>query len=272
MTDSALPGFDVRLAAQPRELRFPGLVGIFLGFSLCLHLAAVVYFAFDDTLYAAVCVLCGQFLFGLSILRLVDGAFVFQDIRLLFLIVFFLYGATLPLVVAFGVQGSQPGSAGAAFMYATGMFGFNFVQWWYRQPWHDEPKDVFQRYRPSFANAVVVFFCFVWIIYYLRSRGNALGGGFNRESRNWIGTQTWVVSTIVMNGFVMYMFIGWSKLSRQARVLLVVAVSGFVLLQLSFGNRRDFIAMFLLLAGVIATRRHLVIRCRTLLLGDSAFG
>src|SRR6266480_1671073 len=86
MTDSALPALDSNVIAQPRALRFPGLVGIFLGFSLCLHLAAVVYYAFSDPLPAAVCVLCGQFLLGLSILRLVDGAFVFQDISLFFLL------------------------------------------------------------------------------------------------------------------------------------------------------------------------------------------
>src|SRR5712671_3304280 len=154
MTDSVLPALESHAIAQPRLVRFPGLVGIFLGFSLCLHLAAVVFFVFGDTLQASVSVLCGQFLLGLSILRLVDGAFVFQDIRLFFLIFFFFYGATLPLVAVFGLQGGAAGLAGGAFMYATGMFAFNFVQWWYRQPWHDVPREVFARYRPSFANAL----------------------------------------------------------------------------------------------------------------------
>lgn len=271
MTDTALQAPDSRMVVPSGALRFPGVVGIFLGASLCLHLAAVVYYAFSAPLQAAVCALCGQFLLGLSILRLVDGAFVFQDIRLFFLIVFFLYGATLPLVIVFSVQGGVAGMAGAAFMYATGIFSFNFVQWWYRQPWHDVPKDAFQTYRPSFANAAVVFLCFVWIIYYLTSRGTVLGLGIDRARAGWIVTQTWVVSVIVMNGLVMYTFIGWSQLTRQARVLLVISVSAFVLLQISFGNRRDFIAMFLFFAGVIATRRHSIIRFRTILLGIGAF-
>ncbi len=271
MTDSALPALESRAVAQPRALRFPGLVGIFLGFSLCLHLAAIVYYAFGDTLPASVCVLCGQFLLGLSILRLVDGAFVFQDIRLFFLIFFFFYGATLPMVVVFGLQGATTGIAGAGFMYATGMFAFNFVQWWYRQPWHDVPPEVFARYRPSFANAVLVFLGFAWIIYYLLSRGTVLGGGINRERANWIGTQVWVVSMFVMNGLVMYGFIGWNQLTRQAKVVLALTVIAFVLLQVSFGNRRDFIPMFVFLAGVFAARRHAVIRFWTILLGILAF-
>src|SRR5438270_3346839 len=252
MTDSALPALESHVIAQPRPLRFPGLVGIFLGFSLCLHLAAVVYYAFSNPFQAAVCVLCGQFLLGISILRLVDGAFVFQDIRLFFLIFFFFYGATLPLVVVFGLQGGARGMAGATFMYATAMFAFNFVQWWYRQPWHDVPHEVFARYRPSFANALVVFLGFVWVIYYLTSRGTQLGLGIHRERANWIGTQLWVVTMFVMNGLVMYGFIGWNQLTRQGKVVLVLTVTAFVLLQISFGNRRDFIPMFVFLAGVIA--------------------
>ncbi len=271
MTDSALPSLETRSSAQARPLRFPGIVGVFLGFSLCLHLAAIVYVAFGEVLPAATSFLCGQFLLGLAIMRLVDGAFVFQDIRLFFLIFFFLYGATLPLVVVSGLGGEVRGLAGAAFMYATGMFAFNFVQWWYQQPWHDVPPKVFERYRPSFANAVVVFLGFVWLIYYLTSRGNQLGFSIDRARADWIGSQLWVVSMFVMNGLVMYMFLGWSQLTRQARVLLVISVTAFVLLQISFGNRRDFLPMFIFLAGVIAARRHAIIRFRTIVLGIVAF-
>ncbi|MFN2603835.1 MAG: oligosaccharide repeat unit polymerase [Gemmatimonadaceae bacterium] len=271
MTDSALPALESHAIAPSRALPFPGLVGIFLGASLCLHLAGAVYFAFGDSLQAAVSVLFGQFLLGLSILRLVDGAFVFQDIRLFFLIFFFFYGATLPMVVAFGLQGGTAGLAGAAFMYATGMFAFNFVQWWYRQPWHDVPPESFARYRPSFANAVLVFLGFVWIISYIKSRSIPLSGGIDRDRANWVATQVWVVSMFAMNGLVMYGFIGWNQLTRKAKVVLVLTVISFVLLQISFGNRRDFLPMLIFLAGVTAARRHSVIRFWTVLLGILAF-
>ena len=156
---------------ESRPLRFPGMVGIFLGFSLCLHLAALVYFVFGDTIEAATCFLTGQFFLGLSLLRLIDGAWVFQDIRLFFLIFFFLYGGTLPIVVFFGWAGGINGIAEAAFMYGTGILGFNVVQWWFKWPWHDVPKSIFARIRPSFANAVVVFLGFAWVAFYALSRG-----------------------------------------------------------------------------------------------------
>jgi hypothetical protein len=266
MTDSALAS-----TADAPAPRFPGSVGYFLGFSLCLHLAAVVYVGSGDWLNAATCFLCGQFFLGISIIRLVDGAWVFQDIRLFFLVFFFLYGATLPLVVVAGSGGQVRGLPGAAFMYGTGMLGFNIVQWWIEQPWHDVPASVFRRIRPSFANAVLVFLGFSWVLYYAASRGIQFSLTIDRSQVRFIGTQTWVVSMFVVNGLAIYMFAGWTQLSRQARMVLVVSVSAFIVLQLFLGNRRDFLPMFIFFAGVVATRRHAVIRLKTVLISAIAF-
>lgn len=270
MTDSLLDD-DLVAIESTKPHRFPTLIGVFLGTALCLHLAALVYVAFGDRLPAATCFLCGQFLIGISILRLVDGAFVFQDIRLFFLIFFFLYGASLPLVVISGLGGGAAGLDGAAFMYGTAIFGFNFVQWWYRQPWHDVPKEVFARYRPSFANAVVVFLGFVWAVSFALSRGVQFRFTIDRWQATLLTTQGWVVSMFVMNGLVMYMMIGWRSLTRQARTLLVMSIAAFIALELFFGNRRDFVSMFVFLAVVVATKRHAIIRFRTILLGAFLF-
>jgi hypothetical protein len=266
MTDSTVSAFDVDSFSPPRTLRFPGVVGLSLGLSLCLHLAAIVYFAFGANLAAANCVLCGQFLIGMALLRLVDGAFVFQDIRLVFLIFLFLYGGVLPLGVgAFG--GTAIGLAGAAFMYALAIFGFNVVQWWYRQPWVDVPVSVFRRYRPSFANATMVFLGFVWILYYALSLGIDFSFSVDHAQTGLLGTQLWIVSSLAMNGMVMYMIIGWPQLTKQARVLVVLSVIAFIGMHLALGNRRDYLAMMIFLAGVVATKRHAVVRLRTVLIG-----
>ncbi|HEY4954599.1 MAG TPA: O-antigen polysaccharide polymerase Wzy, partial [Gemmatimonadaceae bacterium] len=86
-----------------------------------------------------------------------------------------------------------------------------------------------------------------------------------------VGTQTWVVSMFVVNGLVMYMMAGWGQLSRKARVLLVISVTAFTLLQLSIGNRRDFMPMFIYLAGIAATKRHAIVRAGTVALAGAAF-
>jgi oligosaccharide repeat unit polymerase len=156
-------------------------------------------------------------------------------------------------------------------MYATGMFGYNFVQWWYRQPWHDVPKTVFDRYRPSFANAVVVFLGFVGVVLFALKRGVSFGFRIDRWQATLLTTQGWVVLMFIMNGFVMYMMMGWRTMTRQARVLLVLTIVAFIVVQTFFGNRRDYLPMFICLAGIFATRRHMIIRLRHIILGLFVF-
>jgi hypothetical protein len=251
--------------------RFPTSSGILLGASLSLHFAAVVEWALGMPIDAAAYFIIGQFTLSLALLRLYDGRWVIQDIRLFFVIFLFLYGASLPLVVMSGYGGVQFGIAGAGAMYGTALLGFNLVQWWYRQPWHDVPKEIFENIRPSFSNAMVVMAALGFILAYGFSRGIYLSLTIDRSQVRFLGTQLWVVSMFVMNGFFMYMFAGWSGLSRSARVVLVFTLFGFIGFQLAMGNRRDFLPMLIFLAGVVATRRHAVIRAGTVILGFLAF-
>src|SRR5205085_6084945 len=100
--------------------------------------------------------LVGQFLLSLGLIRLYDGRWVLQDIRLFFVLFLFLYGATLPLVTTLGALLPEKGIDNAAFMYGTAFLGFNLIQWWYRQRWHDVPAEVFDKIRPTFLNTVIL--------------------------------------------------------------------------------------------------------------------
>ncbi len=251
--------------------RFPTAVGILLGIALCLHLATIVETLVGTTLGAATWFLCGQFLVSLALLRLYDGKWMFQDIRLFMVIFLFLYGATLPLVVMSGLGGKQPGLTGAAWMYGTAFLGFNLVQWWYKQPFHDVPKEVFWRIRPTLGNGVMLVGLFGFIFAYAAARGVRLSLTIDRGQVGWLGGQLWVVLMFVANGFVMYMVSGWSRLSRGKRIALVLSVFAFVGFQLAMGNRRDFLPMLVGLAGIIATRRQSTIRLGAVIVGFIAF-
>lgn len=251
--------------------RFPTTAGVLLGAVAALHLAALTELVLGTMFAAATYFLLGQFALSLALLRLYDGKWVFQDIRLFFVIFFFLYGGTLPLVVLLGLSGLGTGIAGAAFMYGTGFLGFNLVQWWYRQPWHDIPRAVFARIRPSFGNAAMILLAFGFIGAYAVVLGVRLSLTIDRSQVRFLGTQLWVVSMFVVNGFVMFMFAGWSRLTKSARIALVASVLFFVVFQLAMGNRRDFLPMFVFLAAMIATRRHAVIRLGTVVIGFIAF-
>jgi hypothetical protein len=253
------------------RLRFPTSAGVLLAVSLSLHLATVVEALLGRTVDGGALFITAQFALSLALLRLYDGKWVIQDIRLFFALFLFLYGGTLPLVVMFGLAGDIPGIGGAAYMYGTAFVAFNLVQWWYRQPWHDIPAEVFQRIRPGIGNAIVLMLAFVFVIGYAISRGVEIGLTIDRSQVRFLGTQLWVVSIFAVNGLAMFMFAGWSNLTRAAKVALVVSVAVFVGFQLLMGNRRDFLPMFVFIACVVATRRHMVIRAGTLILGAVSF-
>jgi hypothetical protein len=250
--------------------RFPTSAGILLGVALCSHLAALVQALLGEPTTGATLFLVGQAAVSFALLRLIDGDWVFQDIRLLFVVFVFLYGGTLPLITA--ADNSHNSSiTGAAFLYGTALLAFNVVQWWYKQPWHDVPPAVFARTRPSSANLLILLATFGFILSYAYYRGLRLSLRIDRTQLQFLGTQLWIVSQFVMNGVAMYMFAGWSNLSSRRRKMVVAVVTAFVLIQLSFGNRRDFLPLLVFIACIVATRRHAVIRGGTVAAGFTAF-
>ncbi|HUQ47301.1 MAG TPA: O-antigen polymerase [Gemmatimonadaceae bacterium] len=261
------------VAASPAmpAARFPASPGMLIGAAGCLHLLAVVELTFGTSLAAATWFLVGEFLLSLGLIRLYDGRWALQDIRLFFVLFLFLYGATLPLVTTLGIALPEKGIDNAAFMYGTAFLGFNLVQWWYRQPWNDVPAEVFDKIRPTFINTLILILAFAALLGYAVSRGLDLTGALDRRKNLLLSTQLWVVAIFGMNGLVMYMFAGWQRLSTLVRRWLVAYVALFVIFALSMGNRRDFLAMFIFLFAVVATRRHLVIGIKTVLGGFFAF-
>jgi len=252
--------------------RFPGGPGVLLAISLALHVAGVVQAIFGRPVDGGALFVTAQFCLSLALLRLYDGRWVIQDIRLFFAIFLFLYGGMLPLVVLFGVTQPIPGIAGGAYMYGTAFLAFNLVQWWYKQPFKDVPKEAFNRIAPRPLNVIVLMLGFLAVVGYALSRGVQLGFRIDRNMNLMLGTQLWVVLIFIVNGLTMYMFAGWSRLTRIEKLLVVGSVTLFIMFQLTMGNRRDFLAMFIFLLGVVMTKRHAVIRWTTVVFGGLAFG
>src|SRR5678815_6051730 len=135
---------------------FPMGPGILLAMAVGLNVASVVQAILGRPIDGAALFVTGQFLLTLALLRLYDGRWVIQDIRVFFAIFFFLYGGMLPLVMLFGITQPVPGVAGAGYMYGTAFLGFNLVQWWYKQPFADVPKAAFNRIVPRPLNVIAV--------------------------------------------------------------------------------------------------------------------
>ncbi|HEX6573625.1 MAG TPA: hypothetical protein VF042_01525 [Gemmatimonadaceae bacterium] len=252
-------------------VRFPLGPGLLLAVAVALHLASLVDALVGRPVDCAALFVTGQFAITLALLRLYNGRWVIQDIRLFFAIFLFLYGATLPLVILFDVAQPVVGLAGSAYMYGTAFLGFNLVQWWYKQPFRDISREVFDRIVPSPLNIVILVLGFIAVIGYAVSRGVTLGFTIDRNQNLYLGTQLWVVLIFVVNGMTMYMFAGWSSLSRIEKFTLVTSILLFVAFQLTMGNRRDFLSMFVFLAGVALTKRRAVIHAGTVILGVAGF-
>ena len=250
---------------------FPRTPGILLALSVALHIAAVIETVLGSRVDGSAFFVTGQFVLSLALLRLYDGRWAIQDIRLFFVIFLFLYGAALPLIVLFRVAQPVGGIAGAGYMFGTAFVGFNLVQWWYKQPFTDVPKEVFRRIAPSPLNIMVLVLALLAVFAYAFSRGVHLGLKIDRGQTQFLGTQLWVVMIFAVNGLTMFMFAGWGRLSRLEKLVLVGALAVFILFQLAMGNRRDFLAMFVFLTGVLMTKRKAVIRASTLLIGSVAF-
>lgn len=258
--------------ARPRfaPLPFPTSVGILLGLALCAHLAAIVYALTDSGLAASVYFVGGQFALSLALLRLYNGVWVFQDIRLPMVVFLFLYGFSLPAISV--LKGTtSAGLTEAALLYGTAFTGFNVVQWWFKQPWRDVPASALAWVRPTFANAALVLLGFVGVVGYAYAKGTRQFLTLDRTQMTWLYTQTWVVSMLLMSGFVMYMFAGWPSMTRNAKRVVAWTVLAYVIFHLGLGNRRDFLAMFLFLVGMLASRRRSVIGFRTTLVAFLAF-
>src|SRR5678815_5674813 len=133
---------------------FPMGPGILLAMAVGLNVASVVQAILGRPVDGAALFVTGQFLISLALLRLYDGRWAIQDIRLFFALFLFLYGAALPLTVLFGVVQPVTGIAGAGYMYGTAFVAFNLVQWWYKQPFIDVPREVFRRMAPSPLNII----------------------------------------------------------------------------------------------------------------------
>jgi hypothetical protein len=258
------------LRAPSASAAFPTSPGIFLGIALTCHLAALVQTVFGKTGTGATLFLVGQFSLTMALLRLINGRWVFQDIRFFFSLFLFLYGGTLPMIVMI-TGGSIEGIAGAAFCYGLAFAALNFVFWWTRRPWNDVSPAAFDHVRPSFVSALLIVAVFLWVVAYGSTRGLRFTGTIDRSQMFWIYSQVWVVSMMVMNGFAMYVFAGWSKLTRNARWLIGTTIVLFVLMHISLGNRRDFLPMVLFLIGLAASRRRATIRLSTVGWGLLAF-
>jgi hypothetical protein len=106
---------------------------------------------------------------------------------------------------------------------------------------------------------------------YAASRGVTFAATIDRRQSALLGTQVWVVTILVVNGVMMYMLAAWGGLGRFARFAVAGSITAFVLLQVTLGNRRDYLYLALFLIASTATRRRAALGLRSALVVGGGF-
>jgi len=158
--------------------------------AIFLHLWGVFSIGQQEYLLASVLLLVGQFVLGMQIQWKINNGLHVSDIRIGFLVFYFLYGVVLPLSTLFGfgsVQGTYPGDPGlygAAFLYASGLLAFNIVQIFWPTKWKNPElrENVKKQY---FVGSIIILLVLLYgVIFYALSLGVELRFDIDRSGRS----------------------------------------------------------------------------------------
>lgn len=260
---------DTLRGADTRPGSATGSALIALG--IAAGLVGAVEAATGRPLHGAAEFLFGQMLVGLGFMRALDGAWRLQDPRLVFVVVYGLYGIAAALATLAGDGVAPPGLTAATWLYGTGLFGFNAVQAITATRWVDIPVRTFRRYPATLVNHGVLVGAVLFVFAYAASRGVTFAATIDRRQSALLGTQLWVVTILVANGVMMYMFAAWDDLTSGGRLLVGGTIVSFVLLQVTLGNRRDYLFLALFVIALVSTRRRASIGLRSGLLVGGGF-
>jgi len=228
--------------------------------ALLLHLLGALCWFFGYALVGSLAFYLGQLVLCLSTLYRLDRGICFQDIRLLFVLVYTLYGLTLPIVTLLvpnniqGIPPDNPGLIAALTLYAAGLLGFNIALWMQFVRW----KDVGIKAK-SLGKSVWLGLCLLILVIgityiYALAHGTVLQFEINRNNMGSVYSQAWVVLMFVVNGMLMYFFFYFWRLRRLSQWIFLLCAGAFVFLMISLGNRRDVLPLILFVLAVNATR------------------
>jgi oligosaccharide repeat unit polymerase len=96
---------------------------------------------------------------------------------------------------------------------------------------------------------------------------------FNRlinEERNDLlkPDQLWVISGYLISGFFLYVIFNYKNYSRKSLNLIIFVLIYYILLQLSIGNRRDFLSIIIAILYMYFKKKDILISFKTIFLGS----
>jgi oligosaccharide repeat unit polymerase len=245
-----------------------------VSFILVLSAVASIFsFLFDaDSLLIPFLFLISQSFFGVLLINTENKAFYPQDIRVVFIVTYSLYSLFCPLISLLGLDVFLSTMPLTTFCFGLGLAGFNLGTILVPVKW-----EHLTLIKNSVNYSLLLLLLFgelilltIYLIAYHIPIFSSLGQ-FDRVEFFETINQVWVVLTMAISltaCLIIYYFDEWNKKQFVFGILLILY---YIALQLSLGNRRDFLPILLFSTSYFLTIYHSKLNIKIFIIGITLF-
>ena len=236
-------------------------------------IASIFLFLFDvDSLLIPFLFLISQSLFGVLFVNKENEAFYPQDIRVIFIVTYSLYSLFCPLISLLGFDVFLSTMPLTTFCFGLGLAGFNLGNILFPVKW---VNISFVKNSVNYSLLLLLLLAelillTVYLIAYQVPVFSTLGQ-FDRLEFFETINQVWVVLTMAISltaCLIIYYFDEWNRKQFIFGILLIVY---YIALQLSLGNRRDFLPILLFSTSYFLTKYHSKLNAKIIIIGTIFF-
>lgn len=240
-----------------------------------LNIFGVIFFIKGADIFGALLIFLGQFFFAINKIYKCDKGLYFQDIRLLFINFYLLYGSFLPVyLISSSSNGlgiylpeSDTGYTGivsAVLLYALGLFGLNVALIVQPIAWVSGKLPVSKKIN-AIPGLILLLLSVIATIAYAAANGTTFSFSIDIGNRGNMFDQIWVVLIFILSGIFMYLIAHYSHLSTFSKVNLYFYSAIFLMFMLMIGDRRDFLPILIFILAVRATHLNLMLGLKQIL-------
>jgi len=232
-------------------------------------IASIFLFLFDvDSLLIPFLFLISQSLFGALFVNKENEAFYPQDIRVIFIITYSLYSLFCPLISLLGFDVFLSTMPLTTFCFGLGLSGFNLGNILFPVKWVNISL-IKNSVNYSLLLLLLLAELIVLTVYLMAYHVPVFTtlGQFDRLEFFETINQVWVVLTMAISltsCLIIYYFDEWNRKQFIFGILLIVY---YIALQLSLGNRRDFLPILLFSTSYFLTKYHSKLNAKIIIIG-----
>jgi len=236
-------------------------------------IVSIFSFLFDvDSLFIPFLFIVSQSLLGILLISKENEAFYPQDIRILFIVIYSLYSLFCPVISLLGFDVFLTTMPLTTFCFGLGLAGFNIGTVLFPVKWVNI-TSIKSRVNYSLLLLLLLvelILLTAYLVVYNIPIFSSLGQ-FDRVEFFETINQVWVVLTMAISltaCLIIYYFDEWNKKQFVFGILLILY---YIALQLSLGNRRDFLPILLFSTSYFLTKYHSKLNIKIVIIGAVLF-